>query len=78
METLYHLAPLITGDLVETSYMIQGLMTIRQYFDQYTAEEDSIRILSTQIIDEVEWDWYRRYPTEITSTGIGHQIMAGK
>lgn len=51
------------GDLVETSYMIQGLMTIRQYFDQNTAEEDSIRILSTQIIDEVEWDWYRRYPT---------------
>lgn len=51
------------GDLVETSYMIQGLMSIRQYFDQYTVEEDSIRILSTQIIDEVEWDWYRRYPT---------------
>lgn len=49
------------GDLVETSYMIQGLFTVRQYFDQLTPDEDSIRVLSTKIIDEVEWDWYRRY-----------------
>lgn len=49
------------GDLVETSYMIQGLFAVRQYFNQQTPEEDSIRVLSTKIIDEVEWSWYRRY-----------------
>lgn len=49
------------GDLVETSYMIQGLFAVRQYFNQQTADEDSIRTLSTKIIDEVEWSWYRRF-----------------
>jgi hypothetical protein len=49
------------GDLVETSYMIQGLFAVRQYFTGQSAGEDSIRSLSTQIIDDVEWSWYRRY-----------------
>lgn len=48
------------GDLVETSYLIQGLFTVRQYFNLQVTEEDSIRNLTTQIIDGVEWDWYRR------------------
>jgi len=48
------------GDLVETSYMIQGLFTVRQYFNEQNPDEDSIRVLSTKIIDEVEWNWYRR------------------
>lgn len=51
------------GDLVETSYMIQGLMTIRQYFNHQTSDEELIRTLATNIINEVEWDWYRRYTT---------------
>ncbi len=51
------------GDLVETAYMIQGLLTVRQYFDQQNSDEEIIRNISTQIINGVEWDWYRRYPT---------------
>jgi len=51
------------GDLVETAYLIQGLLTVRQYFDQQNSDEEIIRNLSTQIINGVEWDWYRRYPT---------------
>ncbi|HSW54761.1 MAG TPA: glucoamylase family protein [Ignavibacteriaceae bacterium] len=50
------------GDLVETSFMIQGLLTARQYFDQSTSEEDEIRNIITQIWETVEWDWYRRSP----------------
>jgi len=50
------------GDLVETSFMIQGLLTARQYFDQSTSEEIEIRYLITQIWETVEWDWYRRSP----------------
>jgi hypothetical protein len=37
------------GDLVETSFMIQGLLTARQYFDLSTSEEIEIRNLITQI-----------------------------
>ena len=48
------------GDLVETSFMIQGLLTARQYFDQNNAQEVQIRNLITQIWESVEWDWYRR------------------
>lgn len=51
------------GDLVETAYMIQGLLAVRQYFDLQTSDEETIRNLSTQLINGVEWDWYRRYPT---------------
>ncbi|NWG28084.1 MAG: T9SS type A sorting domain-containing protein [Ignavibacteriaceae bacterium] len=50
------------GDLVETSFMIQGLLTARQYFDQSTPEEIEVRNLITQIWETVEWDWYRRSP----------------
>jgi hypothetical protein len=48
------------GDLVETSYMIQGLLTARQYFDRSTSEEIQIRDLITQIWENVEWSWYQR------------------
>ncbi len=47
------------GDLVETSFMIQGLLTARQYFNQSTADEDSIRSMITNIWQSVEWIWYR-------------------
>ncbi len=48
------------GDLVETAFMVQGLLTARQYFDQPTPEEIEIRNLITQIWETVEWSWYRR------------------
>lgn len=48
------------GDLVETSFIIQGLLTARQFFDQNNAQEEQIRNLITQIWETVEWDWYRR------------------
>jgi hypothetical protein len=51
------------GDLVETAYLIQGLLAARQYFNQSNANEELIRNLITQIWEGVEWNWYRRYPT---------------
>ena len=48
------------GDLVETSFMIQGLLAARQYFNQNSTDETQIRNLITGIWDSVEWDWYRR------------------
>ena len=48
------------GDLVETSFMIQGLLTARQYFNSTDTNEVKIRNLITSIWQGVEWTWYKR------------------
>ncbi|TLX75764.1 hypothetical protein E9993_09425 [Labilibacter sediminis] len=48
------------GDLVETSFMFQGLLVARQYFDQNTTEENKIRDSITKLWEAVEWNWYDR------------------
>ena len=48
------------GDLVETAFMIQGLLTVRQYFNGTDADEQSIVERITTLWEEVEWDWYRQ------------------
>jgi hypothetical protein len=50
------------GDLVETAFMIQGLLTARQYFDRDTPAEREARETITRLWREVEWDWYRKTP----------------
>jgi hypothetical protein len=46
------------GDLVETSYMIQGLLCMRQYLDStVTAEETEINRINN-LFKAVEFDWY--------------------
>jgi exo beta-1,2-glucooligosaccharide sophorohydrolase (non-reducing end) len=51
------------GDLVETAFLIQGLLVVRQYFDRNTPEEREIRDTITGLWKAVEWDWYRKTPT---------------
>lgn len=48
------------GDLVETSFLLQGLLTARQYFNNSLPKEDSIRTIVTSIWEKTEFDWYRR------------------
>ena len=48
------------GDLVETAFMIQGLLAARQYFNREDATEREIRDTVTQLWREVEWNWYRK------------------
>jgi hypothetical protein len=51
------------GDLVETAYVVQGLLTVRQYFDNPNDPvESEIRTRATRLWEQVEWDWYLRYP----------------
>lgn len=45
------------GDLVETAFMVQALLTLRQYFDR--EEEEDIRATITRLWEGVEWNWYR-------------------
>lgn len=48
------------GDIVETALLVQGLLTVRQYFNTSDPVEDAIRNLVDQIWMAVEWDWYTR------------------
>ena len=48
------------ADLVETSYMIQGLMTMRQYLQPAVPEEEQLIDRINALIDSVEWDWFTR------------------
>ena len=50
------------GDLVETAFMIQGLLTARQYFTEDHPDEREICETITRLWEEVEWSWYRRTP----------------
>ncbi len=51
------------GDLVETSFLMQGLLAARQYFRGTTDQERALYRRITKLWEEVEWDWYRESPT---------------
>lgn len=46
------------GDLVETGFLVEGLLAAREYFDR--ADEADIRLAIDTIWQEVEWDWYTK------------------
>jgi hypothetical protein len=48
------------ADLVETSYLMQGLLTARQYFDRNNDRERELRNRITWMWNDVEWDWHTR------------------
>jgi hypothetical protein len=48
------------GDLVETAFLMQGLLTARQYYRADTPEEEALRTNITQLFEEVNWNWYRK------------------
>lgn len=50
------------GDLVETSFLIQGLLTARQYLDHAQPRERALQARITALWEGVEWDWYRESP----------------
>jgi hypothetical protein len=59
-------------DLVETAYVVQGLLSVHQYFNKDNIIENKIRNIATQLWREVEWDWYLRLdknPMDILSWG---------
>lgn len=48
------------GDLVETSFLAQGLLTVRRYFSLSDPVEREIRYLATRLWEGIEWNWYAR------------------
>jgi hypothetical protein len=50
------------ADLVETSFLMEGLLTARQYFSGDGAGERELRDRITGLWSGVEWDWFRATP----------------
>ena len=48
------------GDLVETAFLIQGLLTVSEYFDGNTEEEKQLVSKIDELWRSVEWDWYTK------------------
>jgi hypothetical protein len=48
------------GDLVETAFMIQGLLTVGEYFRGGNQAEQQLVDRINQLWREVEWDWYTK------------------
>ena len=48
------------ADLVETAFLMQGLLTARQYFSEDAPAEAKLREDINELWEAVEWDWFRR------------------
>jgi hypothetical protein len=48
------------GDLVETAFLIQGLLTVRQFLDSSNEKEKNLSERIKAIWEGVEWDWYTK------------------
>lgn len=48
------------ADLVETSYLMQGLLCARQYFNGAGSDESTLRGDINSLWQAVEWSWFRK------------------
>ena len=48
------------GDLVETSFLIQGLLTVSEYFKNGNQKEQQLVNRIDKLWKEVEWNWYTK------------------
>jgi len=48
------------ADLVETAFLVQGLITVREYLKDVFAEEKALKERIDTLWKEVEWDWFTR------------------
>ncbi|HEU4901247.1 MAG TPA: glucoamylase family protein [Flavisolibacter sp.] len=47
------------GDLVETSFLVQGLLCVRQYYKDGNEREKALAARIDKLWKDVEFDWYR-------------------
>jgi hypothetical protein len=48
------------GDLVETAFLMQGLLTVKEYFKNGNAEEQVMCETIQELYQSVEWSWYHK------------------
>jgi len=46
------------GDLVETAFLVQGLICVKEYFKEGTSIEKTLSTKADELWKGVEWDWY--------------------
>lgn len=70
------------SDLVETSFLFQGLLSAREYFDGADAPEASLRGRVSRLWREAEWNWHTRDGGQVlywhwspnNGWSLGHEI----
>jgi hypothetical protein len=48
------------GDIVETSFLCQGLICVREYFKNGSAEEQALALKADNLWKGVDWNWYTK------------------
>lgn len=48
------------GDLVESAFLMQGLLAVREYYKNGNVQEKDIAEKIDQLWKEMEWDWYTK------------------
>tara|TARA_R110002049_G_scaffold202969_2_gene373485 strand:- start:347 stop:1696 length:1350 start_codon:yes stop_codon:yes gene_type:complete len=48
------------GDLVETAFLVQGMLTVAEYFKGGTEKEQQLVAKIDKLWREVEWNWYTK------------------
>jgi hypothetical protein len=48
------------GDLVETAFLVQGLLTVAEYFKTGNESEQKLASDIQKLWEEVEWNWYTK------------------
>lgn len=48
------------GDLVETAFLVQGLLTVKEYFKEGNSREQQLANNIDTLWRGVEWDWYTK------------------
>jgi hypothetical protein len=65
------------GDLVETAFLVQGLLTVRQYFQKGNEEEKQLAQRIDDLWKAVEWSWHLKENEEVLlwhwSPNVGFQ-----
>jgi hypothetical protein len=53
------------ADLVETAFLVQGLITVREYLNLNVASERTLHERINTLWRQVEWDWFTRGGEEV-------------
>lgn len=53
------------GDLVESAFLMQGLLIIREYFKDGNEREKALAARINSLWEAMEWDWYTRGGEEV-------------
>lgn len=46
------------ADIVETAFLAEGFIVLREYFDKKNSTEKAVRKLADKLWKEIEWDWF--------------------